>query len=340
MKNQILLAFQEKNKQLQKVINYNLLPVIFSLIRPLLFSIAFAGGFYVVTAIASDLSSVAAAALQLGVLGWLVVLSLSLLNYLLRFLRWHWYLSHFDVQVPWLRHLIYYFAGFAFTTTPGKAGEAIRSLYLSRHGVTYRHSLAALFVERLLDLAVIAILAMSAAWFFVSARWLILIGAVSLLGLVILLFNPIFYQKLTALQLIQQSAHLVNTINYIQSLLRASKQLLQVIPGCGGLTLGLIAWGAEGIGFFIILEHLETQTPLFLALGIYAAGILAGALSFIPGGLGSTEAVMVLLLGLTGVTTPIALAATLLCRLATLWFAVILGLVAVVGIESSASRVK
>jgi len=60
-------------------------------------------------------------------------------------------------------------------------------------------------------------------------------------------------------------------------------------------------------------------------VGIYSVSVLAGALSFIPGGLGSTEAVMVLLLTLVGVNTPAAIAATLICRLATLWFAVIIG---------------
>ena len=89
--------------------------------------------------------------------------------------------------------------------------------------------------------------------------------------------------------------------------------------------LGLIAWGAEGVAFFFILDALAVPTSAALAVGIYSISVLAGAISFIPGGLGSTEAVMVILLKLVGATTPTAVAATLICRLATLWFAVAIG---------------
>ena len=63
---------------------------------------------------------------------------------------------------------------------------------------------------------------------------------------------------------------------------------------------------------------------------IYAATTIAGALSFLPGGLGVTEGAMTILLGAerrAASTSATALDATLLTRLATLWFAVLLGLV-------------
>jgi uncharacterized protein (TIRG00374 family) len=62
---------------------------------------------------------------------------------------------------------------------------------------------------------------------------------------------------------------------------------------------------------------------------IYAATTIAGALSFLPGGLGVTEASMTMLLvhGAAHVDKATAVDATLLTRLATLWFAVLLGLV-------------
>ena len=58
--------------------------------------------------------------------------------------------------------------------------------------------------------------------------------------------------------------------------------------------------------------------------------MLAGALSFMPGGLGGAEAVMIALLTLNGVPMPVAVAATVFIRLATLWFAVVIGLVALI----------
>jgi uncharacterized protein (TIRG00374 family) len=47
-----------------------------------------------------------------------------------------------------------------------------------------------------------------------------------------------------------------------------------------------------------------------------------------PGGLGGAEATMITLLLLHGMAMPEAVAATVFIRLATLWFAVFLGLIA------------
>ncbi|PVV24483.1 MAG: hypothetical protein B6D78_01445, partial [gamma proteobacterium symbiont of Ctena orbiculata] len=100
-----------------------------------------------------------------------------------------------------------------------------------------------------------------------------------------------------------------------------------------GVILALIAWGAEGIAFYVILQSLDIDTTIKLAVGIYSVSILAGALSLIPGGLGGAEAVMILLLKLVGADTPTAVAATLICRLATLWFAVIIGGIVIAAVE-------
>jgi len=53
--------------------------------------------------------------------------------------------------------------------------------------------------------------------------------------------------------------------------------------------------------------------------------MLAGAVSFMPGGLGGAEAAMTALLVTSNVDMPQAVAATVIIRLATLWFAVLLG---------------
>ena len=60
---------------------------------------------------------------------------------------------------------------------------------------------------------------------------------------------------------------------------------------------------------------------------IYAGTTIAGALSFLPGGLGVTGGAMTLALveGTSKLDAATALTATLLTRLATLWFAVVIG---------------
>ena len=71
---------------------------------------------------------------KVGAMGVAAALSLSLCNYGLRFCRWQAYLRALDHPVPWRPSLGIYIAGFALTTTPGKAGEALRGVLLKRRG--------------------------------------------------------------------------------------------------------------------------------------------------------------------------------------------------------------
>jgi uncharacterized protein (TIRG00374 family) len=97
-----------------------------------------------------------------------------------------------------------------------------------------------------------------------------------------------------------------------------------------GFAIGLIAWAFEGAGLGILSSMFPaTGLNLATAIGIYAIAVLIGALSFLPGGLGGTEAVMTALLSANGLTVSQALLVTLTCRLVTLWFAVAVGWIAV-----------
>lgn len=288
---------------------------------------------------AADLGAVWTAVYRLGIVGWSLILGLSMVNYMLRFIRWQGYLAQLGHHIPIGWHLAYYLSGFAFTTTPGKAGETVRSLYLKRHQVPYSSSLACFFVERFVDMAAIALLALAAAFVFEEARWPVFLLA----GLVVLLLPLIHSQTLKNL-LNKRSAGTTATrfntmICHLQGLLQSSSTLLRTGSLYSGLAIGLLAWGAEGYGFYLILGYLGIHTSLILAIGIYALSILVGAISFIPGGLGSTEAVMFLMLGYIGADTPTAIAATLVCRIATLWFAVMIGLLTVGGLTMRRSKV-
>ena len=93
--------------------------------------------------------------------------------------------------------------------------------------------------------------------------------------------------------------------------------------------LSVIAWSAEAIAFHWILQWMHADIPLSFAVFVYAVSMLAGAVSFMPGGLGGAEAAMVSLLIWKGMPKADAVAAALLVRLATLWFAVAIGAVVI-----------
>lgn len=303
------------------------------LFRPLLWSVLSAVIIYGGIIVFSDIAGVSLSIVRLGMVGWLIVLGLSLVNYGLRFLRWEIYLHRLSSRVPILTSLAYYLGGFAFTTTPGKAGEAVRSLYLKRHGVAYVHSLAAFFTERFVDLVAMVLLALFATLTFPEYQRPVLIITLSIIAMLPLVHMKSFHVFLDRQFRRQPSDKVRSTGLRLLSLLGSASALLKSGPLYAGVVLAFIAWGAEGVALGVILDALDVDASLGLAVGIYSVSVLAGALSFIPGGLGSTEAVMILLLKLVGADMQTAVAATLICRLATLWFAVMIGAAVLIVLE-------
>ena len=93
-----------------------------------------------------------------------------------------------------------------------------------------------------------------------------------------------------------------------------------------------MSWGSECVAFYYVLVGVGSAgTPLLLlqATFIFAASTLFGLVSFLPGGLGVSEVSSVgLLIALARATTAGATTATILIRFCTLWFGVLLGLLA------------
>ena len=91
-----------------------------------------------------------------------------------------------------------------------------------------------------------------------------------------------------------------------------------------------MAWMAQGVSLYLIVHALGYELTASTVIAIYCLSILAGAASFIPGGLGATEAAIVLLLSAAGVGQTDAITASLVSRSLTLWLAVGIGVVAMI----------
>ncbi|MEE2731910.1 MAG: lysylphosphatidylglycerol synthase transmembrane domain-containing protein [Pseudomonadota bacterium] len=295
--------------------------------KPIILSLIAAIGLYFGAMFLGDFKETGAAIAELGAVGWLVILLLSLVNYGLRYWRWEWYLTKLSgSRIPHRRHLAYYVSGFALSTTPGKAGETVRSLYLKQHDVSFNHTLSTFFVERFQDLLTIVLMASAAAFLFEGYGLVVALTAIVVLGSLPLLHSPFILTKMNALSA-TLSAKPAKLLQHLLDLLNSSAVLLKNKELLGGILIGITAWMAEGVGFWYLLVCLGQDVQLVAAVSIYGVAVLVGAISFLPGGLGSTEAVMGLLLIASGVPEPVAIAATLICRIATLWFAVFIGLI-------------
>ncbi|MCC8994997.1 MAG: flippase-like domain-containing protein [Candidatus Contendobacter sp.] len=294
--------------------------------RALTLSMGLAALLYLGVVLFADWEAVLAAWWRIDWPVLVAIFALSLVNYLLRFWRWQRYITAFGHVLPWRRHFLYYLAGFTLTVTPGKAGEAVRSLYLHQYGVSYAQSLAALFVERLLDVLAMSLLALLILLARPDYSWLVILAWLLTVPLGWLITRAWLPDKLRGMGQGHRYGH---HFERLARLLDSAVVLLRPGYFLFGMGLGVLSWGLEGLSLYLIADSLGIGISLATGIGIYAIAVLAGALSFLPGGLGGTEAVMGVLLIASGADSATAVAITLLCRIATLWFAVALGGVAV-----------
>lgn len=283
---------------------------------------------YLAFALGSGWHQVVDAIARIGPLPVLAALLLSLINYLLRGERWGLYLRQDAHPLPRGLNLRIYFAGFALTTTPGKAGELVRSLFLKPHGVEYHHSAAMFFSERLADLvAIVALTALGLTHLPNGGVAFLLLVAALLAGLLLL-------RTRLPERLLRAFAGERRSLRWLADVAASSRPFWRGRLFWQAQGLSALAWLAEGLGAWLILRALTPDIDITYALFAYGFGMLIGALSFLPGGLGGTEATLSGLLVLQGLSLPEAVAATVIIRLATLWFAVLLGLIAMVSLPS------
>ncbi|HEX7500273.1 MAG TPA: flippase-like domain-containing protein, partial [Polyangia bacterium] len=90
----------------------------------------------------------------------LAALALASLNYLVRFIRWHYYLKVLGLAVPAGHSFLVFLAGFSLTVTPGKLGEVVKALLLREsHGIPAARTAPIVVAERFTDLMGLLLLA-------------------------------------------------------------------------------------------------------------------------------------------------------------------------------------
>lgn len=255
----------------------------------------------------------------------LAMLGLSLVNYTLRGVRWHVYSRHLGLPIPAGRSILYYYAGFALLTTPGKIGEAMRLWFMERgHGCRYERGAALLLADRLSDVNAVLLWCVVGAAAASGYAFGTGVAVVVLVGITWLIVSP------KGLRAVVGAAFAVvgrwkRLFARARTALRDTSKLFTPKIFAATLLLGVVGWFAEAFELWVVLAALDVQIDPLAAIFIFGFAMLAGSITMLPGGLGGTEATMIGLLVALDVDPAVALTATAIVRVTTLWFAVILG---------------
>lgn len=273
--------------------------------------------------------------------GWYIpVLGLTLVNYGLRYLKWHYLLGRLGIPIRHQANLWVFTAGLAMVISPAKAGEMVKP-YLVRvlAGAPFTKTIPALIAERVTDgIAVVCLAAVGVGTYYAEASHLILavIGAIGA-GLVAL-----SSQRLVrgSFGILRRAPVLVPIVDRVESAYDATRICLAPAPLAVTVGLSLVAWFAECVGFWLVFRGLGVDAGLDVATFLYAFSTVFGAPS--PGGMGMSDVALVegsraLIAGLGDGE---AVAASLLIRVATLWFGVLLGAIALIRMEGVIHRYR
>lgn len=257
-----------------------------------------------------------------------LLLALSLANYVLRALRWHIFAASLGLRLPLPASFAHYFGGFAMSVTPGKIGELVRIRWLSRaSGAPIERTAPMALADRASDLAALAILLAASLALATSIRGALPVALLALAAAFVAT-HPVLLATLVGLCHRATARRLPRLMARLRRAARALDAFARGHVLLPALALGMVGWTAEVYAFHLLLGWFGTDIPFSRALAIFIFATLAGGLTGAPGGLGGAEATMVALLTLDGVPIETSVAATAIIRFTTLWFAVLIGILA------------
>jgi uncharacterized protein (TIRG00374 family) len=256
-----------------------------------------------------------------------IILSLIFIEYLIRSIRWNYYLDELKISIQRKRSYLIFFTGLSMSITPGKVGELIKAFLLKDEcGTPMSKGTSIVFIERITDVIGICGLA-------IIGLFSVSYGMNS-----ILIVTAIFILFVLVIQNRKLSGKLVKVIGKIPLIRRYKKDidavyetshdLLQPKNLMVGVGFGFISWSLECICLYLISFGFGIHLGLFESVFIVSFSLIIGNISMLPGGLGITEGSMLGILLTLNVSSVMAVAVVILFRLVTLWFAVIIGLVA------------
>ncbi len=263
-----------------------------------------------------------------------IACALSLTNYGIRFLKWEYYLKVLGIRgVPKGESLLTFLSGFVLTITPGKVGEVFKSLVLSEtRGIPMVRTAPIVVAERLTDLlGIIVLITVGSTAFAGGLFWAGLGGAVVLTLLLLITFPDVTRLLLRPLPRLPGALGRLGSrmVPKVEQGLLELRELTTPARLVYPSILSIVGWAIEGVGVWTILRGFGEHHDLAQTSFFYSTATLAGALVPVPGGLGVTEKVLEQsMVRLGHVPSAVATATMLLGRLATLWFAVLVGFVA------------
>lgn len=259
---------------------------------------------------------------------------LPLVSFSFRTIRWQFLLES-TTRTNFFRLFPVQIAGIALSNlTPGRVGEPAKALLLKKvYDVPASKSLMSIIWERVVDLSIVVTLAILFMLSFLGrlSPDIMLLGQVGigvmLFGLLVVVFG--IHSESAGMKLLA----LVQRIPVINRLV--TEEFVRSFYGTGKIkkrkillafVFTLVAWMLDGLTFLLAFRALGVDIAYTFILTSLGFITICGLMSFLPGGIGSADAVLLFALMLMGIDKSQATAGILIARGITLGYCLFVGM--------------
>jgi len=284
---------------------------------------------YAALALFTDAPKVASALRSFPLSMLALMLLLSAVSFVVRGIRWGALMRAIGYPVSTKDALYLQISGQTMSVTPGRVGEVLKP-WLASHtaGMPMTRGIALVFAERLADVIAVCVLSLGGLSVIGGNMW-VLVAALGAIVAGTAVASSKWFHTL-ALGVIERQEWSKKHHGSATAISATIQTSLTWRTMSWSVPASIVAWGLEGVGFGLCLGALGfDKLGILAAVSVYAVSSIIEAFTFLPGGIGLTEASMAGILIATGMDASSASAATLITRVATLWWGVGVGWIAI-----------
>ncbi len=259
--------------------------------------------------------------LYLYLLAFLSVLA----GYFIRFIKWNYYIRRLKLKVPMSKNFIVYMSQYAMNITPGKLGRVLVAYTLSRiTKIKTSNILPVVTIDIFTDFLGVGILALISAIYFDEFVIYVLIIDIVLILPYLFILNDWFYNFVKR---IFKKRRFIETFTlYGDEYFASQSTLNKPVTYLVSLAVTVPAAFFNAMALYFVLLAVGLAPHVVGSAFIESSSNLFGMITGIPGNIGVTDGSIVALVGTIFKTSAATSSAvTIMTRLATLWFGVVLG---------------
>ncbi len=297
-------------------------------INKIILSIIVIVSFYVILTIMSDISKIKQNFNDIQINYLIPIIGTYVLVMFVSSIRQKFLLNKLGLKISTKDSFLLSVAGLSMIITPLGSGQLIKTYYMKKkYGYQLSQTFPLLIIERFSDLLTVSLLVLFSLLIYYSEISLI-ISIVSFTILGVFIFTLSNKQSFNMIKKILQKIPFVSKLldetngidDNIKNLLKFRIITISLIITSVGVSL-------ESIVIYLSFNAFNIEIPFLETAQIFYTSIIGGALSLIPGGIGITEVGFVGLLIQKDIARDIGTSLIIFIRMATIWFATILGFI-------------